>query len=555
MPVARVQLPDGRVARLEVPQGTTPEQVESFVMENYHSPTGGFGENLAAGAGQAIADTARGAKQVLDTPAAFIEKALDGGKTAKSMGMETVQESAERTNREVAESRKRDKLLSQTAGGKIGNVAGNVALTLPALAIPGANTYKAAATVGGLMGLTQPTAEGESRLVNTGLGAAAGTVGKFLGDKVAGFFTKKAVEKQAQGAAQKAAGATRDATLKTSREAGYVVPPTQANPNSAWNQILESFSGKIKTGQAASVKNQAVTNRLAKEAIGLTDDATLTKEALKAVRTQAGQAYDDVASFGKYTVDDTFINRITTLADSQRTLAKEVPELADKEVLGLAESLSRKDFDGRTVIELTKALREKASKAFRDGASDAGRFYRGAADEVEDLIERNLMQSGHAGIEAFRQARQQIAKTYTIEAALNESTGNVVGSKLAAQLTKGKPLSGSLKKAAKFAQAFPDSARDVSAKGSSSLQLSPLDWAVGAGTAGATGNPAMMAGLLARPTVRSLILSKPYQSAMANPSYATGEGMRTVADFLTLPATRKMLPGAASAGSLVYARE
>lgn len=46
MPIAKVQLPDGRIARLEVPDGTTPQQVESFAMENFSKGAKGqFAEN------------------------------------------------------------------------------------------------------------------------------------------------------------------------------------------------------------------------------------------------------------------------------------------------------------------------------------------------------------------------------------------------------------------------------------------------------------------------------------------------------------------------------
>jgi len=38
MPIARVQLPDGRIARLEVPEGTSPEEVESFVASQFSGP-------------------------------------------------------------------------------------------------------------------------------------------------------------------------------------------------------------------------------------------------------------------------------------------------------------------------------------------------------------------------------------------------------------------------------------------------------------------------------------------------------------------------------------
>lgn len=546
MPVARVQLPDGRIARFDVADGTSPQQVEAYALEMSGQakadPTGSFWQNLAAGAGKAVSGMMRGMRQI-DASTGVPQRA-DVAPTWK----ETEQRMAGRRfgiEEEEQEARRLDAPLMKTGGGVTGNIAGNIAVTVPAMMVPGAQGMAGAATVGGLLGALQPVVGEESRGVNTAIGVGAGAVGQKVGDVLA----KSVSSGIASRAAAKSAGAQRDATLATSRGAGYVVPPTQANPRSAWNQLLEGFSGKIKTAQAASVKNQAVTNRLVRESIGLAEDAPITTDALKALRATAGQAYDDIAKAGAMQTDDVFRRSIEKAAGSQQALSKELPELARKDVLDMAASLKKDAFDSRTLVEATKSLRERASEAFRAGSSEVGRTYRAMSDAVEDLIERNMMQSGQGGaLQAFREARQLIAKTHTIEAALNQATGNVVGGKLAAQLAKGKPLSGSLKEAASFAQAFPKAAQDVEKTGSALLN-SPLDWAT-LGTASAiTQNPLLMAGVAARPSVRSMILSRAYQSGMTRPNYGPGATGR-VLDMLSRQPVRRALPGAAAAGSI-----
>jgi hypothetical protein len=109
-----------------------------------------------------------------------------------------------------------------------------------------------------------------------------------------------------------------------------------------------------------------------------------------------------------------------------------------------------------------------------------------------------------------------IAKTYSVEKAMNVTTGNVDAVKLGQQLAKGKPLSGGIRDVAAFGQQFPKAAQTVERMGSLP-QSSPLDWAASGVASAATANPAMMAGLLVRPAARNAALSKWVQDNLANP--------------------------------------
>jgi len=73
-------------------------------------------------------------------------------------------------------------------------------------------------------------------------------------------------------------------------------------------------------------------------------------------------------------------------------------------------------------------------------------------------------------MQAYKDARTQIAKTYTIEDALNPSTANVSARKLA----KAPYATGGVKTAANFSQAFPKSTQVVENIGGVP-GVSPLD--------------------------------------------------------------------------------
>lgn len=448
-------------------------------------------ENLAAGAGKAVMDLAQGAGQYL-------------GITDRA---------------DVAGTRERDAPLMGTTAGKVGNVVGGVASAVPAMMIPGVNTVAGAAAVGGVFGALQPSTSTQETLLNTGIGVAGGAAGQYLGGKLGSYLSNKLAARATSMAAASAQNAARDATLTAGRGAGYVVPPSSVNP-SAVNRAVEGLSGKIATQQAAAIKNQTVTNALAKAELGLADDAALTPATLKQIRDQAGLAYRAVSGSGRITTDAQYLDDLTKLAQSVDDVAKDFPDAdvgASDKVRKLVDSLLRDQYDAKAATAYIKKLREQASGnlSWQNSADPEkkalGFAQRQAAEVLDDMVGRHLNSIGMTdAAENYAKARVLIAKTYSVETALKG--GNVNAAKLAAQMSKKKPLSGGLAIAAKMADEFP--AAMAIPKGS---PVSALDALVGVGGP-LTGNPAFMAYPLGRAVARGTILSPAGQNLMLTPS-------------------------------------
>lgn len=328
--------------------------------------------------------------------------------------------------------------------------------------------------------------------------------------------------------------AVRDATLRAAQAEGYVVPPATSNPT-VLNRAAEGASGKIATAQQAAVRNQAVTNRLAKQAVGLANDAPLTPESLASLRETAGQVYKQVAGAGRIVADDQYLQDLTQLGKGVDEIAKDFPEAnvgAREQIDKLVNSLLRDSFDSSSALKYLRQLRADAagnlSSAARnpDPAKQAlGMAQREAASTLEDLIGRHLTQSGQPELaQSFEQARRLIAVSHTVENALNEATGNVSAAKLATQL-KGKPYGGELQVAAKFAQAFPKAAKEVN---ESMPGISPLDYYGSLGAAGIFGSPHLLALPALRMAIREALLSPYGQRAALATTKAAGEAPQTL---------------------------
>lgn len=364
----------------------------------------------------------------------------------------------------------------------------------------GAATRAAGGAINGLLsaGLVNPEDAGKGALIGglmPGGVQLAGSAGKFLNERARQSFAERLDDFSRN--------APKNETVRQSIEAGYKIPPNMVNP-SLKNQIIESVSGKQATQQLVSESNEKVTGKLVREALGLADDAPINQAALEKIRKTAGSAYAEVSGLSPQAAKD-----------------MEALKVARNEATGWFKAYNR----SARPDDLAKA---KEARALSDQLEEALEAHATAAKKPEL-------------IPALRDARKQIAKTYTVGRAVNDASGTVDARVLGRMYEKGLPLSDGLDTAGRFASAFPTVAKSSQQVGSAGSHNLKAYGSLAAGLSGmATIGPAGIAAaglpFVAPPLARSIMFREGAQKGLLKqaPEMSKSAGLTNLLNDLEL---------------------
>jgi hypothetical protein len=225
----------------------------------------------------------------------------------------------------IGQERQADAPVLDTRSGFLGNLTANILGTLPAMAIPGANTYPGAAAVGGMFGLLSPVGEGESRLQNTAVGGGSGIVGQALGNTVGTVLG--GMRRSLTPEAEKLAGVLEGAgvSLNPAQRTGSKV---LANVNAALENM--PFSGGAIAKQKAAQQeafNTAATGLLGRPS------GEVTKDVIETATKDVGKKFTDLASRNTLIAGDQFTSRLGSVqAEINRQHVSDVAKVANNYV-------------------------------------------------------------------------------------------------------------------------------------------------------------------------------------------------------------------------------
>lgn len=524
MPIYTVQGPDGKTYEIEGPAGATAEQLGAVISSQGAQPQPAepppsFGqmfkrEVLNSVPVQAGLGAVRGAGSIGATLLRPFEsgaeneqrrQAMTGGLQEMGANPDSVAFGAGKLGGEIAGTAGVGSALAAPFRG-IPAVqtllqSGGMATGMPAAKTMGAKAAEllmrtgAGAAVGGASaGLVNPEDAGLGAVIG-GVAPTAIKAAGALGDRVGANMNAKMAEELKR----YAQNAPKNETIERALKAGYIIPPASVDPTMK-NRVLESVSGKLATQQLASTRNAEVTADLLRKGLGMADDAPLNRKALEAIRAESAEPYRALAA---------------------------LPVKQEVRASSLLNEPGSAAFKPAQALEELKQSRNDAQawfKAYNRSASPEdlakARAATAQATNLENQFEKYAGSMGREDLlPALREARKQIAKTYTVERALNEASGSVDARVLARLYEKGTPLTDELETVGRFASAFPTVSKTAQQIGSPDAHnlrsmAALLMGGGGAAAAGPAGLAAAAVPFVAPPLARKAMFSKGAQQAL-----------------------------------------
>jgi len=560
MPIARFQMPDGRIGRFSVPDGTTPEQAQAMIQDSLaNNPI------VPPPAEQSTANKKLSFNDIYPQ--------RDNNDVLANIAGSVVEPIA--------------KMVTGTIAKPVGEIAGIGAGVLDAIAghaVGGMNAQDVKDKVQSALTYQPKTTAGNSNynpinagmnLVGNVIGGAANLGGNIAGQVLPGdpnspfspagigknavkeaipqgigllgavklpkFGAAKTAGEQAALDVLKGQNAGTDAVINQGKAAGFKFTPDELSKFGAGHPIgsaaediaalhvyhLNKEANALDA--AASIKNYRNAVNLVRDDLKLPNGSSLpiktaiSEPVINQFIKQHGGSYDAVSAIKDpipYT--KTYQDAVNNLEGDLSAAKAQYPDLMKTDGVDQLQTalLNGDSTNAAAAIQLIRKLRDSANRVLSSNepkpeAFALAKVQKKAANVVEDLLGNYLQTSGkNALFDAFQNSRTQIAKAYAIKNALDD--GTVLSTTKLAR--NGDSLTGNLKIIADMKKQHPNlmlDPRTISTKGGG-IGSSAV---VGAGVA-LSGFPKTGAAIAARPLVTPLLLSDTYQNLFSNtPSY------------------------------------
>lgn len=313
------------------------------------------------------------------------------------------------------------------------------------------------------------------------------------------------------------------------RRMGLSIPPSEINPSPVVRG--QELIARPYLDQRMSAANEAAVRNVVLKDLGLPETTALhTQEgvpsAFDVARSKIAEPYNAVRKIPIVKADAGVMSAIESVRPSKSLIGKEA---STKKVYKLVDSAIKKINEGLTGSELldnVRQLRADAKRLYDSPSSkpaqiDLADANMAIANQLERLIEANV--SDATLLARFRDARQNMAKSYAYESATNRNTGIVDATKIAELTKKDSALTGDLAALGRVAGNFPEAFQPTRAG------VAPIPAVNRSGPGGAVGSMAgagagltgSIAGGLAG-SASTLVGGRLLARRLANPEYQAG---------------------------------